>query len=54
MKELNNEMTDTVKSIAGGILGGQMSPNPIENGNELHCEKCAMKTVCRSSHKFKK
>ena len=54
MQELNKEMTDTVKSIAGEILGGQMSPKPIENGNELHCEKCPMKTVCRSSHKFNK
>ena len=54
MQELNKEMTDTVKSIAGEILGGQMSPKPIENGNELHCDKCPMKTVCRSSHKFNK
>jgi ATP-dependent helicase/DNAse subunit B len=52
MQEMNEEMTATIKTIANGILHGQMSPSPLDRGSDSHCETCPMKSVCRSAHKF--
>ena len=54
MTALRNDLSTAIIGIGEKITDGNMSCSPSFDGQSCRCERCAMKSVCRSAMLFKK